>query len=108
MTSLGVALWLSAMNVQFRDVRYAIPFLAQLWMFSTPIVYPSSLLSEPWRTIFSLNPMTGVVEGMRWALLGAETSPGPTLLISTGGALLILVGGLFYFRRLEKSFADVV
>jgi lipopolysaccharide transport system permease protein len=107
-TSLGVSLWLSALNVQFRDVRYVLPFLIQLWLFATPIAYPSSLLSEPWRTLYSLNPMVGVVEGFRWALLGAKTAPGPILIVSSLAALALLVGGAFYFRRLEKTFADVV
>lgn len=107
-TSLGVSLWLSALNVQFRDVRYMIPFLTQLWLFATPIAYPSSLLSEPWRTLYSLNPMVGVVEGFRWALLGTDTAPGPILIVSSLAALALLVGGAFYFRRLEKNFADVV
>jgi lipopolysaccharide transport system permease protein len=107
-TSLGVGLWLSAMNVKFRDVRYTVPFLTQLWMFSTPIAYPSSLLSEPWRTLYGLNPMVGVVEGFRWALLGTDTAPGPIIIASSLMALAILVGGLFYFRRMEKTFADVV
>jgi len=108
MTSLGVSLWLSALNVQFRDVRYVLPFLTQLWLFATPIAYPSSLLSEPWRTLYSINPMVGVVEGFRWALLGAKTAPGPMLIVSSLTALALLVGGAFYFRRLEKTFADVV
>ena len=107
-TSLGVSLWLSAMNVHFRDVRYVIPFLTQIWLFATPIVYPSSLLSEPWRTLYSLNPMVGVVEGFRWALLGTDTAPGPMIIVSTLAALVLLVSGLYYFRRLEKTFADVV
>ena len=76
-TALAVGLWLSALNVEYRDVRYTVPFLTQFWMFATPIVYPSSLLSEPWRTIYGLNPMVGVVEGFRWALLGTKTAPGP-------------------------------
>jgi lipopolysaccharide transport system permease protein len=108
MTSLGVSLWLSALNVQFRDVRYVLPFLIQLWLFATPIAYPSSLLPEPWRTLYSINPMVGVVEGFRWALLGAKTAPGPMLIVSSLAALALLVGGAFYFRRLEKTFADVV
>jgi lipopolysaccharide transport system permease protein len=107
-TSLGVSLWLSALNVHFRDVRHIIPFLTQLWMFATPIAYPSSLLSEPWRTLYSLNPMVGVVEGFRWALLGTETAPGPMVIVSSLAALAILVSGTFYFRRLEKTFADVI
>jgi len=107
-TSLGVSLWLSALNVYFRDVHHVIPFLTQFWLFATPIAYPSSLLSEPWRTLYSLNPMVGVVEGFRWALLGTETAPGPMLIVSSLAALTLLVSGTFYFRRLEKTFADVV
>lgn len=107
-TSLGVGLWLSAMNVKFRDVRYTVPFLTQLWMFSTPIAYPSSLLSERWRIVYGLNPMVGVVEGFRWALLGTDTAPGLTIIASSLMALAIFVGGIFYFRRMERTFADVV
>ncbi len=107
-TALGVGLWFSAMNVQFRDVRYTVPFLTQFWLFATPIAYPSSLLSEPWRTVYGINPMVGVVEGFRWALLGTDTAPGPVILVSSLAALIILVGGAFYFRRMEKTFADVV
>ena len=108
MTSLGVGLWFSAMNVQFRDVRYTVPFLIQFWLFSTPIAYPSSLLSEPWRTVYAINPMVGVVEGFRWALLGTNTAPGPIIIVSSMAAFMILVSGAFYFRRMEKTFADVV
>jgi len=107
-TSLGVGLWLSTLNVQFRDVRYTVPFLTQFWLFSTPIAYPSSLLSQPWRTLYGINPMVGVVEGFRWALLGTDTAPGPIIIVSSLVALVLLVGGAFYFRRLEKSFADVI
>lgn len=107
-TALGVGLWLSAMNVQFRDVRYTIPFLAQFWLFATPIAYPSSLLSEPWRTIYGINPMVGVVEGFRWALLGTATAPGPLIFVSALTMLTILITGMFYFRRMESTFADVV
>ncbi|OQY27196.1 MAG: phosphate ABC transporter permease [Candidatus Cloacimonetes bacterium 4572_55] len=107
-TSLGVGLWLSAMNVQFRDVRYVIPFLTQFWLFITPIAYPSSLLPEPWRTLYAINPMAGVVEGFRWALLGADTAPGMMIVISSIVSGVILVSGAYYFRRMERSFADVV
>lgn len=107
-TSLGVGLWLSALNVQYRDVRYVVPFITQFWMLATPIAYPSSLLKEPWRTVFGLNPMAGVVEGFRWALLGTAAAPGKLLLVSSLASLLILLGGAFYFRRMEKTFADVV
>jgi len=107
-TSLGVGLWISALNVQFRDFRYIVPFLAQFWMFATPIAYPSSLLSEPWRTIYALNPMVGVVTGFRWALLGTRSEQWAMIGASGAAAILILVGGAFYFRRMEKTFADVV
>jgi lipopolysaccharide transport system permease protein len=107
-TSLGVGLWLSALNVQFRDVKYVVPFITQFWMLATPIAYSSSLLREPWRTLYGLNPMAGVVEGFRWALLGLRTAPRPILLVSSLAALLILVSGAFYFRRMEKTFADIV
>lgn len=107
-TSLGMGLWLSAMNIQFRDIRYAVPFLIQFWLFSTPIAYPSSLLSEPWRTVYAINPMVGVVEGFRWALLRTETAPGPMIIVSAMAAFIILISGAFYFRRMEKIFADIV
>jgi lipopolysaccharide transport system permease protein len=106
--ALGVSLWLSCMNVQFRDVQYVIPFLTQFWLFATPVAYPSSLLSEPWRTLYGINPMVGVVEGFRWALLGTKTAPGPIIFVSSLVAFSLLVGGAFYFRRMEKTFADVV
>jgi lipopolysaccharide transport system permease protein len=108
-TSLAVGLWLSAMNVQFRDVRYTIPFLTQFWMFITPIAYPSSLIeNDVLRALYGLNPMTGVVEGFRWALLGTDSAPSVMILASSLAAFLLLVSGLFYFRRMEKTFADVV
>lgn len=107
-TSLGAALWLSALNVQFRDVQYVVPFLTQLWLFLTPIAYPSNLLSEPWRTLYGVNPMVGVVEGFRWALLGTDTAPGLIITVSALVALVLLVSGGLYFRSMEKTFADVV
>jgi len=107
-TALGVGLWLAALNVQFRDVRYVVPFLTQVWLFATPVAYPSSLLPEPWRTLYGLNPMAGVVEGFRWALLGTETAPGPLIGVSAGAATFLLISGAFYFRRMEKTFADVL
>ena len=106
-TALGAGLWLSALNVQFRDIRYAVPFLIQLWLFATPIAYSSKLLPEPWRTLYGLNPMAGVVEGFRWALLGVDTSPGPIIFISALTALGMMISGAFYFRRMEKYFADI-
>jgi lipopolysaccharide transport system permease protein len=107
-TALGVGLWLSALNVRFRDVRYVVPFITQFWLFATPIAYPSSLLEEPWRTVYGLNPMVGVVEGVRWALLGTHTAPGPMIAASAVAATLLLVGGAYYFRRMERAFADIV
>jgi lipopolysaccharide transport system permease protein len=108
-TALGVGLWLSAMNVQFRDVRYTVPFLTQFWLFATPIAYPSTLIeNDLLRTLYGINPMVGVVEGFRWALLGTETAPGPIIIASSLAAVTLFVSGLFYFRRMEKSFADVV
>jgi homopolymeric O-antigen transport system permease protein len=108
MTALSVGLWLSALNVQYRDVRYTINFLVQFWLFATPVAYPSSIVPEKWRAIYGLNPMVGVVDGFRWALLGRPQSPGVSLLVSTVVVFLLLVGGLYYFRRLEQEFADIV
>lgn len=107
-TALGVGLWFSALNVQYRDVHHVMPFVVQIWLFATPIAYPSSLLSEPWRTVYGLNPMVGVVEGFRWALLGSGSAPGAMVLASTMIAVVLLVSGAFYFRRMERTFADVI
>ncbi len=107
-TALAVGLWLSALNVQYRDVRYTIPFLTQFWLFATPIAYSSSLVPERWRALYGLNPMAGVVEGFRWALLGKTGGVGPLVLVSALAVGVLLVGGLVYFRRMEKTFADVV
>ena len=107
-TALGVGLWLSALNVQYRDVRYTIPFLTQIWLFASPVAYPAKLVPETWRAVYSLNPMAGVVEGFRWALLGTASPPGPLLAVSVAAVLALLVSGLYYFRRMEKTFADVV
>ncbi len=109
MTALGVSLWFAAMNVQFRDVRYMVPFILQAWLFATPVAYPSSLLQEPWRTLYGLNPMVGVVEGFRWALLGTDTAPGAIMMfLSFLVATVLMVSGVYYFRRVEKSFADII
>jgi lipopolysaccharide transport system permease protein len=108
LTSLGVGLWLSAFNVRYRDVRYTIPFLVQFWLFLTPVAYSSSLVPERWRPLYGVNPMAGVVGGFRWALLGNTDPPGVMLLVSIGAVIGILVGGIFYFRRVERGFADVV
>jgi len=105
-TALGVALWLSAINVQYRDVNYALPFLTQFWLFITPVAYSASVISQKWQLVYSLNPMAGVVNGFRWALLGAGTGPDVGLWISIGISLVILVSGLFYFRNMERTFAD--
>jgi len=107
-TALGVGLWLSTLNVQYRDIRHVVPFLTQIWLFATPVAYPSSLLPEPWRTLYGINPMVGVVEGFRWALLGTRTAPGPMIYVSALVAVTILISGGFYLRRMERTFADVV
>lgn len=108
-TALGVSLWFSALNVLYRDIGYVIPFLTQFWMFVTPIVYPASMVPEKWRMLYALNPMTGVVEGFRWILLGTQSSPpldllAPAIIV----AVVLLVSGMFYFRRMERQFADMV
>jgi lipopolysaccharide transport system permease protein len=108
MTSLGAGLWLAAFNVRFRDVRYVIPFLVEIWLLATPIAYPSSLLSDSWRQVYAINPMVGVVEGFRWALLGTDTAPGAMVLVSSIASALLLVSGVFVFRRMERNLADVV
>ena len=107
-TALAVGLWLSSMNVQYRDVRYTIPFITQFWLFISPVAYPTSLIPEPWRLMYSLNPMVGVVEGFRWALLGRSATPGPMLAVSIVAVIGVFVSGLFYFRRIERTIADVV
>jgi lipopolysaccharide transport system permease protein len=107
-TALASGLWLAAMNAQYRDIRYVVPFLSQIWMWVTPVVYPASLLDQPWRTLYGLNPMVGVVEGFRWALLGKGHAPGLMVAVSAVMALVMLISGAFYFRRMERTFADVV
>jgi lipopolysaccharide transport system permease protein len=107
-TSLGVGLWLSALNVQYRDVNYILPFLTQFWLFITPIAYPASMIPEKWQMLYSLNPMTGVVEGFRWALLGVKEAPSPMIAVSSTIAVVLLITGLFYFRRMERTFADEI
>jgi lipopolysaccharide transport system permease protein len=106
-TSLGVGLWLSALNVKYRDFQYTIPFLIQLWMFASPVVYPASLLPEPIRFLYGLNPMAGVIEGFRWAIFGTKM-PGEMVLISMGVVILLFISGMFYFRRMEQYYADIV
>jgi homopolymeric O-antigen transport system permease protein len=108
LTSISVALWLSALNVRYRDVRYAVPFIIQLWLFATPVAYPPSLVGSGWgQTVLGLNPMAGVVEGFRWVLRGS-TPPSGMLAVSLGMIVLVLVGGVFYFRTMERTFADVI
>ncbi len=107
-SALSVGLWLSALNVKYRDIRYTIPFLAQLWLFASPVAYSSSMVPEKWQVLYGINPMVGVAEGFRWALLGKSAPPGPMLIVSVVATAVLLVGGLFYFRRMEKSFADIV
>jgi len=106
-TSLGVGLWLSALNVRYRDFQYTIPFLIQIWMFASPVVYASSLVPEQLRVYYGLNPMAGVIEGFRWTLLGTG-APGPMVLVSAGMVALLLISGMFYFRRMEQYYADIV
>jgi lipopolysaccharide transport system permease protein len=106
--ALAAGLWLSALNVKYRDVRYTTPFLAQLWLFVTPVAYSSSLVPAKWQAVFAINPMVGVVEGFRWALLGRSAPPGAMLIVSVAATAILLTGGLFYFRRMEKTFADII
>ncbi len=108
LTALGVSLWLSALNVQYRDVRYVIPFLVQVWLFATPIAYPSSLVPAQWRALYGLNPMAGVVDGFRWALLGNPPGSMQLILVSFAVVIIVLISSLFYFRKMEETFADVV
>jgi lipopolysaccharide transport system permease protein len=107
-TALGVGLWLSALNAMYRDIEHTISFLVQMWLFITPVAYSSTLIPERWRILYSLNPMTGVVEGFRWALLGTQMPSWPAMSVSVVVVMVLLVGGLFYFRRVERVFADVV
>jgi lipopolysaccharide transport system permease protein len=107
-TAFGVGLWLSALNVQYRDVRFTVPFLIQLWLFATPIAYSSSLIPDRWKAVYGLNPMVGVVDGFRWAMLGQGDGPSASTAVSTLAVVALVVTGLYYFRRTEQHFADVV
>jgi lipopolysaccharide transport system permease protein len=107
-TALGVALWLSAINVQYRDVNYVLPFLTQFWLFLTPVAYSANVISAKWQVVYSLNPMAGVVNGFRWALLGTNTGPNMNMVVSICISLVVLVSGLFYFRSMERTFADTI
>jgi len=108
LTALGVGLWLSALNALYRDVRYVVPFLVQFWMFASPVVYPSSLVSEKWRWLYGLNPMAGVIEGFRWALTGHGQPPGILLAASSAAVVLLVFSGLVYYHAVEGTMADVV
>jgi len=108
LASLSVGVWLAALNVRYRDVIYAIPFLIQLWLFASPVAYPSSIVPIAWRGLYGLNPMAGVVEGFRWALLGTNTKPGGLVLVSGLTSFVVLIAGLAFFKRTEKTFADVI
>ena len=108
LSALAVGVWLSALSVEYRDVRYIVPFLTQFWMYATPIAYASSLIPENWRLLYGLNPMTGVVEGFRWALLGIQASGGSMILVSAAVVVVMFISGLYYFRRMENNFADVI
>ena len=108
LTALSVGLWLSALNVKYRDIRYTIPFLIQFWMYASPIAYPVSLIPEKWRLLYSLNPLAGVVEGFRWALLGIESPDFQLMAVSAAAVLVVLLGGLVYFKKTEQTFADVI
>jgi lipopolysaccharide transport system permease protein len=106
-TALGVGTFLAAVNVKYRDVKYVVPFLVQLWMFASPVVYTSTLVPTQWRAFYALNPMTGVVEGFRWALIGGPR-PDDLILVSAVASVLLLLAALAYFRRVERTFADVI
>ena len=108
LTALGVGLWLSAMNALYRDVRYIVPFLVQFWMFGSPVAYPSSLVPAKWRWLYGLNPMTGVIEGFRWALTGHGVPPGPMLAASAAAVVALVLSGLVYYHAMEGTIADVV
>jgi lipopolysaccharide transport system permease protein len=107
-TALGVALWLSAINVQYRDVNYVLPFLTQFWLFLTPVAYSAKVISAKWQIVYSLNPMAGVVNGFRWALLGTNTGPNLNMAVSAAISLVVLISGVFYFRSMERTFADTI
>lgn len=106
--TIGLCSWLSALNVRYRDVRFVVPFLVQVWLFATPVVYSISSLGQPWKSLYALNPMVAVVEGFRWALAGGPALEGSVAILSTASGLCVFVAGLFYFHRTEKTFADVI
>jgi lipopolysaccharide transport system permease protein len=108
LTALSASLWLSALNVRYRDVGHTIPFLTQIWMYASPVVYPASIVPEQWRLLYSLNPMAGVIEGFRWALLGRKSPDIMAMAVSAAVVLALLAGGILYFKRMERTFADVI
>jgi lipopolysaccharide transport system permease protein len=108
LTAFGIGLWLSALNVKYRDIAYIIPFLSQFWLFMTPVAYPTTIIPGSWQFLYNLNPMVGVVEGFRWALLGQQNISTGLMLLSTVVVLVLFIGGLFFFRRIEHEFADVI
>jgi lipopolysaccharide transport system permease protein len=108
LTALGVGLWMSALNALYRDIRYVVPFLIQFWMFASPVAYPSSLVPERWRWLYGLNPMAGVIDGFRWALTGHGVAPGVLMLASAIAVVMVLLGGLLFFERMEGTIADRV
>ncbi|GAG96465.1 unnamed protein product, partial [marine sediment metagenome] len=108
LTALAFGLWLSALNVRYRDVGYTLPFLIQIWMYASPIVYPLSIVPEKWRQLYSLNPMVSVIEGFRWAMLGNKSPDFTIIAVSTSSVLLLLMAGIVFFRRMERTFADVM
>jgi lipopolysaccharide transport system permease protein len=106
--ALAVGIWLAALNVRYRDVAYVVPFLIQLWLFASPVGYSTTIVPGVWRTLYGLNPMVGIIEGFRWSVVGTTTTPGPIVAVSAAVTLLLLFGGLLYFRRTERTFADVI
>src|SRR5580704_16971321 len=108
LTALGVGLWLSALNALYRDVRYVLPFLVQFWLFASPVAYPASLVPQKWRWLYGLNPMAGVIEGVRWSLTGHTSPPGRLIFVSTAAVLVLLASGLIYFQKVETTVADVI
>ena len=105
---MAVAMWLAAFNVKYRDVKYALSFLVQIWMYATPVAYSSSIVPEQWRSLYGLNPMAGVVEGFRWALLGQQSALGSLIGVSALTVIPLFIGGLIYFQRMERSFSDII
>jgi lipopolysaccharide transport system permease protein len=108
LAALSVSLWLTALNVKYRDVSFVVPFLVQIWMYASPVAYSASIIPERWRTLYALNPMVAVIEGFRWAVLGKQPPAAGPMLVSFSIVLLLLISGLYYFRRMEQTFADTI